>query len=98
MIPLLMLSKLADLRDYIESNQSYIVNYEQRNSSGLPYTSTIAESSVNNLINVRQKQDKKLQWTREGAHQVLQIRTSRYSNTWQEDWQHAQDGMYRKAA
>ena len=28
-----------------------------------------------------------MQWTREGAHQVLQIRAKVESNEWKQDWQ-----------
>ena len=33
------------------------------------------ESFVNELINIRQKNNKKMQWTKEDAHNPLQIRT-----------------------
>jgi len=39
-----------------------------------------------------------MQWSREGAHNVLQIRASRFSKTWQQDWEKAQEGVYRKVA
>jgi len=74
------------------------VNYQERQTSNLPFTSTIAESSVNELINTRQKNNKKMQWTREGAHNILQIRTSQFSKTWEQDWENAQERIYLKAA
>jgi hypothetical protein len=91
-------SSLQDLYEYIERNQKYIVNYQERQASNLPFTSTIAESSVNELINTRQKNNKKMQWTREGAHNILQIRTSQFSKTWEQDWESAQEEIYLKAA
>lgn len=93
-----LLLDLQDLYDYINRNQCYIVNYQKRKSNNLPFTSTLAESSVNTLINTRQKNDKKMQWTREGAHAVLQIRTSIFSNSWEQSWQQVQEEVYRKAA
>lgn len=93
-----LLSNLEDLYEYIERNQKYIVDYQERQASNLPFTSTIAESSVNELINTRQKNNKKMQWTREGAHNVLQIRTSRFSKTWEQDWENAQEAIYLKVA
>ena len=39
-----------------------------------------------------------MQWTREGAHSVLQIRTSIFSKTWEDDWRKAQSIIYKKAA
>jgi predicted DNA binding protein len=93
-----LFADLKDLHTYIKRNRGYIVNYQERQAAHLPFTSTLAESSVNALINARQKDNKKMQWTREGAHHVLQIRTSRFSKTWEQDWQKAQEKMYLKAA
>ena len=39
-----------------------------------------------------------MQWSREGAHDVLQIRTSLFSQTWEQDWVDAQSVIYKKAA
>lgn len=91
-------SRLQELYEYIERNKNYLINYQERQASNLPFTSTVAESSVNELINTRQKNNKKMQWTREGAHEVLQIRTSRFSKTWAQDWENAQQEIYQKAA
>lgn len=93
-----LLSELSDLQDYILRNEKYIVNYSKRKLDNLPFTSTYAESSVNAIINARQKDNKKMQWSREGAHSVLQIRTSKFSNTWEQDWSKAQEKIYLKAA
>lgn len=93
-----LLSDLKELHGYIERNEKYIVNYQERQAAHLPFTSTLAESSVNALINARQKDNKKMQWTREGAHHVLQIRTSRFNKTWEKDWQTAQEKIYLQVA
>lgn len=89
---------LHDLYKYIAHNKKYITNYQERQSNNLAFTSTLAESSVNTLINARQKNNKKMQWSREGAHSVLQIRASLFSKTWTKDWQQAQEKMYQQAA
>ena len=39
-----------------------------------------------------------MQWSREGAHSILQIRTSRFSKTWEQDWEKAQAQIYKNAA
>jgi len=41
-------------------------------------------SHIESLINARHKRTGKMQWTREGAHQVLQIRATMASNQWEE--------------
>lgn len=93
-----LMTDLQELHEYIERNQMYIINYQKRQAVKLPFTSTIAESSVNELINTRQKNNKKMQWSREGAHNILQIRTSRFSKTWRQDWKETQEKIYRKTA
>ncbi len=54
-------SKLAELYNYIQSNQTYIVNYQARAQANQTYTSQVAESHIESLINARQKSSKKMQ-------------------------------------
>jgi hypothetical protein len=82
-------SKMTGLYDYIQHNQAYIVNYEERNNAKKPYTSQVAESHVDTIINARHKKTRKMQWTREGAHHVLQIRAMIASEEWSSKWQSA---------
>ena len=79
-------NKLTTLTEYLINNEKYLVNYEQQKSNDLPYTSNVIESAVDTLINERQKKNKKMSWTREGAHNILQIRASIASKTWDKDW------------
>lgn len=51
------------------------------------YTSHVAESHVGAVINTRHKKTGKMQWSREGAHNVLQIRAAIASQEWAEQWQ-----------
>ena len=90
-----LLEKLESLYRYISNNQDYLVNYQERHAVGLHVTSTFAEITVNNLINSRQKRSQKMQWSRECT---LQIRTSLFSKTWNEDWTAAQSVIYKQAA
>jgi hypothetical protein len=82
-------SKITGLYDYIKRNQAYIVNYEKRDNAKKPYTSQVAESHVDTLMNARHKKTRKMQWTREGAHHVLQIRAMIASAEWSSKWQNA---------
>jgi len=54
----------------------------ERKTSNLPYTSNVPEATVESQINMRFKRKQKMQWTRDNAHNVLQIRTSVYSDEW----------------
>ncbi|MBV8887533.1 MAG: ISKra4 family transposase [Chroococcidiopsidaceae cyanobacterium CP_BM_RX_35] len=77
-------AQLKGLSAYLKNNQDYLVNYEQRQQAGQTFTSQVAESYIESLINARHKRTGKMQWTREGAHQVLQIRAMMASNQWSE--------------
>ena len=79
-------SKLTGLYEFIDRNQAYVVNYEQRKQTQLIFTSQTAESHVESLINARHKRSSKMQWNRESAHNVLQIRAKIASNEWDEQW------------
>jgi hypothetical protein len=79
--------KLEDLYDYLSRNQAYLVNYQERSNQRETYTSQVAESHVESIINARHKKSGKMQWTREGAHNVLQIRGKIASNKWSKGWQ-----------
>ena len=80
-------SKLKGLYDYLERNQAYLVNYEAREQENQTYTSQVAEAHIESMINARHKKSGKMQWTREGAHKVLQIRGLIASNEWNNRWQ-----------
>lgn len=93
-----VLLKLSKLATYIRNNQEGLVHYGERKREGLAYTSNIAEMTVNTLINDRQKGKQKMLWSREGAHNVLQIRSSVFSGTWETDWKKVENRIYKKAA
>jgi hypothetical protein len=90
--------KLSKLSTYIINNNEGIVNYEERKNKGLVFTSNLAESTVNTLINERQKGKQKMLWGREGAHNVLQIRAAQRSQSWIKDWKSVEDIVYKLVA
>jgi hypothetical protein len=80
-------SKITGLYTYIERNQAYIINYDERATAHQTYTSQVAESHIDSLINARHKKTGKMQWSREGADNVLQIRATMASKEWTSQWQ-----------
>lgn len=88
--------KVHELLKYLTLNKKYLVNYASRKENQLPYTSSIIESSVEQIINERHKKKQKAQWTRQGAHNVLQIRTSNASNRWDAEWINAKNKIFHK--
>ena len=81
--------KLKELYKYLQGNQGYLVNYEERERKNQPFSSQVAESHIESLVNARHKRSGKMQWTRDGAHKVLQIRGMIASNEWEQRWQSA---------
>lgn len=79
--------KLAQLYDYLSRNQAYLVNYQEREKQGKPFTTQVAESYIESMINARHKKSGKMQWTREGVHNLLQIRGKIAGNEWSNGWQ-----------
>jgi len=80
-------SKMTGLYNYIDRNQAYIINYDERATTHQTYTSQVAESHIDTLINARHKRTGKMQWSREGADNVLQIRATMASKEWVSKWQ-----------
>jgi uncharacterized protein (DUF4415 family) len=80
-------SKLEKLYDYLKNNQADLINYEERDQQNKTYTSQVAESHIESIINAQHKKTKKMQWTREGAHNVLEIRGMIASKEWGDGWQ-----------
>ena len=76
------LEKVTFIINYLTNNLDKLVNYMERKTSNLPYTSNVPEATVESQINMRFKRQQKMQWTRDNAHNVLQIRTSVYSDEW----------------
>lgn len=93
-----LLKKLSDLKEYIQNNASKIVDYNSRQDNNLIFTSNVAECTVESLINQRCKGKQHMQWSREGAHAILQIRAAANSNDWNLNWQQYVLGAYQKVA
>ena len=53
---------------YLQSNADYLVNYSRRYHKGLPISSSIAESAVNQAVSLRMAKKRQMRWSDEGAH------------------------------
>ena len=60
---------------YIASNAGSLINYGERFRAGERISSCLAESTVNAVISKRFAKRQQMQWTKRGAHLLLQIRT-----------------------
>ena len=52
----------------------YLVNYGRRHHKGLPISSGIAESAVNQVVSMRMAKKQQMRWSDEGAHLLAQVR------------------------
>ena len=59
---------------YLRSNDRYLVNYGRRHYKGLPISSAIAESAVNEVVSWRMAKKRQMRWSDEGAHLLAQVR------------------------
>ena len=67
-----------------------IVDYRNRMKNGLVFTSNLAESTVESLINRRCKGQQHMRWSREGLDPLLQIRAALNSKgEWDSKWKTA---------
>ena len=66
---------------YIGNNKSSLINYGERFRSGERISSAMAESTVNAVVSKRFAKRQQMQWTRRGAHLLLQTRTRALDGT-----------------
>ena len=66
---------------YIASNAGSLINYGERYRTGERISSCLAESTVNAVISKRFAKRQQMQWTKRGAHLLLQTRTRTLDGT-----------------
>lgn len=69
------IKQVEDFIVYITNNAHYITNYGERQRNGEVFTSTFAESTINEVIARRFSKKQQMQWSKKGAHLMLQART-----------------------
>ena len=79
-------TKISNFLTYVENNKHRIVDYRARQKAGLVFTSNLAESTVESLINQRCKGKQHMRWSREGLNPVLQLRAAVHSKEWDDKW------------
>ena len=65
---------LDEFHTYINLNQGYITNYDERYRYGERISTGFVESTVNELISRRMVKKQQMRWTQQGAHLLLQLR------------------------
>src|SRR2546423_4872622 len=69
-----LVKALSELRTYIVNNRHLIPNYGERYRNGEPIATGFVESRVNEVVSKRFCKKQQMQWSKEGAHLLLQTR------------------------
>jgi hypothetical protein len=69
-----LLKAVEDFCTYIKNNQGFIPNYGERFRAGERISTGVVESTVNQVISKRFCKRQQMQWTKRGAHLLLQTR------------------------
>lgn len=69
------LTTIGEFRSYIGSHNASLINYGERYRSGERISSAFVEATVNAVISKRFAKKQQMQWSKVGAHLLLQIRT-----------------------
>jgi hypothetical protein len=72
-----------ELGIYVANNAASIVNYGERHRQGERISTGFVESTVNYVVSKRMVKKQQMQWTPEGAHLLLQVRTQVLNNEWE---------------
>lgn len=78
-----MLKYVRNLDTYITNNAASIVNYGERYRNGERISTAFTESTINCVVSKRMVEKQQMQWTPEGAHLLLQVRTQVLNDGWE---------------
>ena len=73
---------IDEFRTYIRNNAHLIPNYGERYRNGEPFTTSFVESTVNQVVSKRFCKRQQMQWSKRGAHLLLQARVKTLNREW----------------
>jgi hypothetical protein len=82
-----------EFQTYIASNESSLINYGERYRSGERISSAFVEATVNAVISKRFAKKQQMQWSRRGAHLLLQTRTRTLDGSLRTAFEHWYPGL-----
>jgi hypothetical protein len=74
---------VRELAGYVAPNAGSIVNYGERYRNGERISTAFTESTINQVVSKRMVKKQQMQWTPEGAHLLLQVRTQVLNDDWE---------------
>lgn len=69
-----LLRSVTALRDYIDGQSAYLVDYASRQRKGQTISTATSESLANSLVNKRLDKRQQMRWSAAGAHAVVSVR------------------------
>ena len=66
----------AELLGYLKNNADSIPDYGRRYRAGERISTSFVESAVNQIVDKRMSKSQQMHWSPQGAHLILQVRTS----------------------
>ena len=66
---------VGEFGGYLRANAASIPNYSERDRVGEVISSSLAESTINQVVSKRMVKKQQMRWTPRGAHLLLQVRT-----------------------
>jgi len=77
-----LLQAIEEFRTYIRNNTYLIPNYGERYRDGEVITTSFVESTVNQVVSKRFCKKQQMQWSKQGAHLLLQARVKTLDRDW----------------
>jgi hypothetical protein len=77
-----LLQAIEEFRTYIRNNAHLIPNYGERYRNGEVTTTSFVESTVNQVVSKRFCKKQQMQWSKRGAHLLLQARVKTLDRDW----------------
>ena len=77
-----MRTSTNELTTSIANNATSIVNYGKHYRQGERISTGFVESTVNQVVSKRMVKKQQMQWTPEGAHLLVQVRTQVLNDDW----------------
>ena len=71
-----MRTAVNNLRDYVDGQSAYLVDYARRQRAGQQVGTSPVESLANALVNKRMNKLQQMRWSASGAHAVVTVRAN----------------------
>ena len=78
-----LLKAVEEFHTYITNNAGFIPNYGERYRHGERISTGFVASTVNQVVSKRMVKKQQMQWSKRGAHLLLQIRTRVLNGEWE---------------